>query len=103
MNDKLKLILAACIGTGGFGVGYFVGGGSGVTTVKSAKGVSDAPASGGSASAQRGDSSASGAAGSSAQFATMSGATEKESRFFSAFREPDDLKRTHDLVEAANA
>ena len=104
MNDKLKLILAACIGTGGFAVGYFVGGGSGVTAAKSVHGAADASAAGGGAATQQGESSAAGNGdGKPAQFATLSGATEKESRFFSAFREPDDLKRTHDLVEAAGA
>ena len=102
MNDKLKLILAACIGTGGFAAGYFVGGGSGVSSAKSPRGAADAPAPAGKMPAQSGDVSVAGsAAEKSAQFASVSGATDKETRFFSAFREPDDLKRTHDLVDAA--
>ncbi len=104
MNDKLKLILAACLGTGGFAVGYFVGGGSAVTATKSAHGAPDAAAASAGSPARPDESPASGnVSGKSAQFGTLTGATDKETRFFSAFREPDELKRTHDLVEAANA
>ncbi len=100
MNDKIKLVAACSLGFGGFALGFFAGGGRGASRPGDA-GRADFPDSGRTKSAEAAEHGAS--AGGRGQFATMPGASEKETRFFSAFREPDDLQRTHDLVEAAGA
>ena len=105
MTDRLKLILAACIGTGVFAPGVLVGRGHADTTGKSARRDAGSASERAGFWMRSGDSSATGngsAAGPAGQFAALGAATEKETKFFSAFREPDDLKRMHDLVEAAS-
>ena len=103
MNDKKKLIAACTLGFGGFALGFLVGGGRASSKTG---GHGDASRAVGSVAGHAGSadlSSAGAAAEARGQFATLVGATEKETRFFSVFREQDDLKRTHDLVDAAAA
>ncbi len=102
MNPKIKLFAACSLGLGGFALGFIAGGGR-APTKPDPRGNAGRTDSASGAAQYGSDSPDATAKGARGQFATVSGATEKESRFFSAFREQDDLKRTHDLVDAAAA
>ncbi len=102
MNPKIKLVAACSLGLGGFALGFLAGGGR--SPLKpDGRGAADRSDAGAGAGQKSADSSNPAGSGERGQFATMAGASDKESRFFSAFREQDDLKRTHDLVDAAAA
>ena len=103
MNPKIKLFAACSLGLGGFALGFLAGGGRASMKPGGQRAADHSELAAGADFKSSDSSSPAAQGGERGQFATLSGATEKEGRFFSAFREQDDLKRTHDLVDAAGA
>src|SRR5438132_1482929 len=108
MNNKTKLIVASSIGLSGFALGFLVGGSPrGVTQgqgERSARGQSGDQSDGQSLRwSDRVGAQGKTANPMSTQFAGISASSDKESKLFAALRDPDDLRRMHDLFETASS
>ena len=84
MNPKIKLFAACSLGLGGFALGFLAGGGRASMKPGGQRAADHSDLAAGAGFKSSDSSSPAAQGGERGQFATLSGATEKEGRFFSA-------------------